>query len=304
MRLSPQTAGLVCDLPEVISSLESSQAATRFRARVLFSNASVVVHTDSEELAGLLREYYGEESTAPLMSETVRVHLTVGAYVVVQFRDRVLVLNPSSEKLVHIGQLDLGRLSILAGSVSKRSKARSSDLDIPDRISSCLSILELVLLDCFQHQLSWIIFVHASCVAVNDAALVFIGPSGSGKSTTAAELRRAGCHLIADDIAGIDLRDRTILGFPHCGKNTDLRRVAAFFHLEGKGRDTCVTRMSADEAVSSTLNMCLSPPGDVLQHYLETCRLCSDIPSFHVTLGRVEDVASDLQVVVRSLCQI
>lgn len=43
--------------------------------------------------------------------------------------------------------------------------------------------------------------VHASCVALDDRALLFAGPSGQGKSTLAAALASRGWRTLADDCA-------------------------------------------------------------------------------------------------------
>ncbi|ARA94406.1 hypothetical protein AWN76_015435 [Rhodothermaceae bacterium RA] len=50
-----------------------------------------------------------------------------------------------------------------------------------------------------------LLVLHASCVAREDGAIVFVGDSGWGKSTTALHLvRHHGYTLMADDIAAID----------------------------------------------------------------------------------------------------
>ncbi|MGJ8582548.1 MAG: HPr kinase/phosphorylase [Marinosulfonomonas sp.] len=41
--------------------------------------------------------------------------------------------------------------------------------------------------------------LHASCVGIDDAAVLIMGPSGSGKSGLALELMSRGASLIADD---------------------------------------------------------------------------------------------------------
>lgn len=47
--------------------------------------------------------------------------------------------------------------------------------------------------------------LHASAVAVDGAAVAFIGSKGAGKSTIAATLLGRGCPLVTDDVLAIDL---------------------------------------------------------------------------------------------------
>ncbi|RQG94015.1 hypothetical protein [Natrarchaeobius chitinivorans] len=47
--------------------------------------------------------------------------------------------------------------------------------------------------------------VHASAVAVDDRAAVFLGPQGAGKSTTAAAFHELGYTTLEDDLVGIRL---------------------------------------------------------------------------------------------------
>lgn len=61
--------------------------------------------------------------------------------------------------------------------------------------------------------------LHASAVAINDQAVVFVGGKGKGKSTTAAALYERGHKMISDDIAAIrvaaDNSLRVAPGFPN-----------------------------------------------------------------------------------------
>ena len=47
--------------------------------------------------------------------------------------------------------------------------------------------------------------LHASAVAINDGAVLFLGNSGQGKSTLAATLNTLGYPLVADDVVAIDM---------------------------------------------------------------------------------------------------
>jgi hypothetical protein len=51
--------------------------------------------------------------------------------------------------------------------------------------------------------------LHASAVALGDAALVFLGSSTCGKSTVAADLCRARAKMLADDAAFLEQRERS-----------------------------------------------------------------------------------------------
>jgi len=51
--------------------------------------------------------------------------------------------------------------------------------------------------------------LHSSAIAVNDAAIAFLGIKGSGKSTMAAALCMRGHQLVADDLVAVDAHDAT-----------------------------------------------------------------------------------------------
>ncbi|BDA72000.1 conserved hypothetical protein [Rivularia sp. IAM M-261] len=74
------------------------------------------------------------------------------------------------------------------------------------------SVLAMVL-----HQRQRLV-LHASAVAINGNAAIFLGASGQGKSTMAATLYGRGHKLMADDVAAINLESVTkpilIPGFP------------------------------------------------------------------------------------------
>jgi hypothetical protein len=54
-----------------------------------------------------------------------------------------------------------------------------------------------------QHQRGRMV-LHASAVALGDAAVLFSGPSGAGKSTIAAALNQRGYPCVSDDVCGIE----------------------------------------------------------------------------------------------------
>lgn len=56
--------------------------------------------------------------------------------------------------------------------------------------------------------------LHASAVAMGEAAVTFVGAEGAGKSTTAAALARRGHAVISDDIVALSERDGAFLVFP------------------------------------------------------------------------------------------
>src|SRR5690348_3849734 len=61
--------------------------------------------------------------------------------------------------------------------------------------------------------------LHASAVACNDAAILFLGGHGWGKSTLAAALHFRGYNLLTDDITPIKMDcdlPKVLPGFPQC----------------------------------------------------------------------------------------
>ncbi len=56
--------------------------------------------------------------------------------------------------------------------------------------------------------------LHASCVAIQDQAIAFIGASGWGKSTLASALHARGHTLLTDDVLAIDMAGHGPMGIP------------------------------------------------------------------------------------------
>lgn len=50
--------------------------------------------------------------------------------------------------------------------------------------------------------------LHASCVNINDKAVVFLGEPGAGKSTIAAAFAKAGFKILSDDMVCIDVQGK------------------------------------------------------------------------------------------------
>ncbi|MDS0300231.1 hypothetical protein NDI76_15900 [Halogeometricum sp. S1BR25-6] len=74
-------------------------------------------------------------------------------------------------------------------------------------------LLENEMLGLILHQRRHLV-LHASAVAVNGKAVIFLGPRGAGKSTTAAAFEVAGHSLLEDDVVGIRLEDETPMVVP------------------------------------------------------------------------------------------
>lgn len=59
-----------------------------------------------------------------------------------------------------------------------------------------------------------LLVLHASCVAINDAAYVFLGHSGWGKSTLANAFYHQGYRLLTDDVMAIQVKANSPVVFP------------------------------------------------------------------------------------------
>lgn len=62
----------------------------------------------------------------------------------------------------------------------------------------------------FVLRLRGVLPLHASVVALGDAAIAILGPPGAGKSTTAAAFARLGHAVLSEDIAALDIREESI----------------------------------------------------------------------------------------------
>jgi hypothetical protein len=71
-----------------------------------------------------------------------------------------------------------------------------------------LQLLENQIMAVVLHQRGHLV-LHASAVAVDGSAAVFLGPRGAGKSTTAAAFEANGYHVLEDDVVAIRFDDGT-----------------------------------------------------------------------------------------------
>lgn len=74
-------------------------------------------------------------------------------------------------------------------------------------------LLQNTVLGVLLHQRGLLV-LHASAVAIDGRAAVFLGPRGAGKSTTAVAAHLAGHTLLEDDVVAIDFQDDTPLVLP------------------------------------------------------------------------------------------
>ncbi|MEO6529230.1 MAG: hypothetical protein ABIP93_21600 [Gemmatimonadaceae bacterium] len=56
--------------------------------------------------------------------------------------------------------------------------------------------------------------LHASCVCIEDAAVLLAGVSGSGKSTTAAALATRGHSVMSDDLTALAIEEESLIASP------------------------------------------------------------------------------------------
>lgn len=72
------------------------------------------------------------------------------------------------------------------------------------------------------------ILLHASCVSIENRALLIVGESGGGKSDLALRLIEQGAKLVADDYVEISLRDGILFSRPPT-------RIAGMIEARGVG---------------------------------------------------------------------
>lgn len=105
--------------------------------------------------------------------------------------------------------------------------------DVPET-TAFRRVLEGQILGVLLH-LRGVLVLHASAVATDEGAVVFLGDMGAGKSTTATAFDMAGHRLLDDDIVPVRFRDATAIvapGIPQLKLNPD---VADTFDVEVAG---------------------------------------------------------------------
>ena len=95
--------------------------------------------------------------------------------------------------------------------------------------------------------------IHASCVAKDGNAIMFVGPSGSGKSTHCWKLLQHGYKLIADDVVQItqDYICSAVQenkGLLHL-RNTGMQRLPAN-QITPSAKLKCIIRLNRDQPPS------------------------------------------------------
>lgn len=294
MQLSDAAARLVACLPSLLKRLPGPDQSLSNHVCIHFCEVNVAIETDSDELAALLQIEYGfagEERGRPL--STIQIYTKIQPYILLRHKSRVLALDPSADHLLHVGDIDVKRLEIIAGSVSKRvgvAHAGSS------AVASCIPVVELLILEVLQGYMPSILFIHASSVAKSRNAIVLVGPSGSGKTTTAGAFQQLEYCVIADDITAIDLRSMVVLGFPQKRRQKPPPALNALVHLVGKSVDTTLFEFSPEQAVQEAIRSCLSSPASVIEHYIGLWKLCHRAPSYGARLGSVNSVAHQIEL--------
>lgn len=88
--------------------------------------------------------------------------------------------------------------------------------------------------------------LHASSVAVDGRALLFLGSSGAGKTSVALQLAGGGATLLSDDVTAIELDGASVLAHP--GTSLSSLAVDDVERLPGPKSDRCTLGVSDGEA--------------------------------------------------------
>ena len=72
-------------------------------------------------------------------------------------------------------------------------------------------------------------FLHATCVAINDQGVLLVGPSGVGKSDLALRLIDGGAELVSDDQTKVCLEKGKLLASPP-DKLAGMLEIRSFQH--------------------------------------------------------------------------
>lgn len=132
-----------------------------------------------------------------------------------------------------------------------------------ETVADCMALGDFIMISfIYSSARHGTVLVHASCVAVGESAVVFIGPSGVGKSTHSRLWMRyvPGARLLNDDQPALRLTPGgvCVYGTPWSGKTACYRnegaRLKAVFRMV-QAKDNRAVRLNGAEAFCALLDM-------------------------------------------------
>ena len=169
-----------------------------------------------------------------------------------------------------------------------------------------------------------LVWLHASCVASEEGAIVLPGSWGRGKSTLALQLYNNGWFFLSDDIVPLDPATATAIPFPatpqvrsasqralprdqfsrlskvavpiDAAKVADRPRpvsMIVFPHFQARA-DTELTLVTPGQAVSALLENCLSFPENTDETIQDLCAMVEEMPTYRLSFTDPADAATAL----------
>lgn len=150
---------------------------------------------------------YGLRINSTLLIPELLVSNHVDTDVVIRFGK--LDKSPLKDKsIIHSYKLTTDGMYLFLSGAGTFLIRNGNEIIIEPELNAEASKIRLLLLGAAMgvllHQRGYLT-LHASAVAMNNGAVVFIGDKGWGKSTIAANLHARGHNLIADDVVAVDL---------------------------------------------------------------------------------------------------